>query len=26
VLYTSPFSHPHEQKSKGVKSGERAGQ
>ena len=26
VLYTSPFSHPHKQKSKGVKSGERAGQ
>jgi len=26
VQYTSPFSHPHKQKSKGVKSGERAGQ
>ena len=26
VRYTSPFSHPHKQKSKGVNSGERAGQ
>ena len=26
VRYISPFSHPHKQKSKGVKSGERAGQ